>query len=99
MSTGLKTRASVTVVPAGTRVALATKTAGSRVADMQALRLEGDDGNTGVIFVGDLNVSATRYATSLAAGDSFTIEGSAVDITTIFVDTSVNGSIVQVSYL
>ncbi len=99
MSTGLKTRASVTVTTAATRVQIATKAAGNRVADVQAIRLEGDDGNAGVIFVGDLNVSATRYATSLAAGDSFTIEGSAVDITTIFVDTDVSGSIVQISYL
>ena len=99
MSTGLKTRASVTVATAGTRIQIATKVAGSRVADVQAVRLEGDDGNAGAIFVGDLLVSATRYATKLAAGDSFTIEGSAVDITTIFVDTNTNGSIVQISYL
>ncbi len=99
MSTGLKTRPSVTVVTAGTRVALATKTAGSRVADIQAVRLEGDDGNAGAIFVGDLNVSATRYVTKLAAGDSFTIEGSAVDITTVFVDADTSGSVVQIGTL
>ena len=99
MSTGLKTRAAITIATAGTRQQLAMKTAGSRVVDAQAIRLEADDGNSGAVFVGDLLVSATRYTTKLAAGDSFTIEGSAVDITTIWVDTDIDASVVQVSYL
>ena len=98
MSTGLKTRAPITIATAGVRQQLVAKVAGSRV-DAQAMRLEGDDGNSGAIFVGDLNVSATRYATKLAAGDSFTIEGSAVDLTTVWLDTDTNGSIVQIAVL
>lgn len=98
MSTGLKTRAPITIATATTRQQILAKAAGSRV-NAQAVRLEADDGNSGAIFVGDLLVSAARYTTKLAAGDSFTIEGSAVDLTTIYVDTDVSGSIVQISWL
>ncbi len=93
MSTGLRTRAAITVATAGTRQQVAT----TYESTIQAVRFEGDDGNAGAIFIGDLNVSETQYTAKLAAGDSFTLEGSAVNLTTLFVDTDTNGSIVQVS--
>ena len=93
MSTGLRTRVAITIATAGTEQQVES----TFESTVQAVRFEADDGNAGAIFIGDLNVSATRYTAKLAAGDSFTLEGSAVNLTTIFVDTDTNGSIVQVS--
>jgi len=94
MSVGLKTLAVVTVATAGVRVQLSTTRTMA-----QAVRIEADDGNAGNLFVGDANVAAARYTTKLAAGDSLTIEGSAVDMRTVWLDADADAQVAQVSWL
>lgn len=97
MSTGLKTLAPLVVTNAGTRVQLTT--VATDLLRPQVVRIEADRNNTGELYVGDANVSSSCYTTRLRAGDSISIEGSAIISHTIWFDASVNGTTVQVSWL
>jgi hypothetical protein len=85
---------SVTITTAGTRVQL-TSSVSHRYC--RSIYIEADDGNTGNIFVGDVTVSSTRYAATLAAeqGFSITVEGEYLDARTIYLDAATNGDIAQ----
>lgn len=85
----------------------AGNTAPAPVQKFRAVRVEADKGNsTNAVYVGDLNVSATRYTAELlfGSGDQQSIwfggpEAAAqnIDASRIFIDTSNTGSKVQVS--
>jgi len=63
------TLATITV---GTTAVQATSTAGQLVASVY---IEADSGNTGTIYVGDSNVSTTRYMGALTVVGSGTAQG------------------------
>lgn len=48
-----------------------------------------DPAGTGILYVGDNLVSSTRYSRALAPGDFYTVAGSAVDPSRVFVVASV----------
>jgi hypothetical protein len=86
---------------AGTAVQLTSTQIG-----VEVLIIEADEGNgSKKVYVGDSSVSATKYATVLAAGESITLRVSSgwpvnqLDISTVYVDTSSNGADVQWSYM
>jgi len=93
MPSNIRTLPAVTVATAGTKVQVS-----STYKPCSMIRLEADTGNTGNIFVGDLNVSSSRYTAKLAAGAALVLTGSAIDITRLYVDASANAQKVQVSY-
>ena len=68
MASTLKQLASLNLASAGTAQALS---AGSVIA--QTVILNAKTGNTGLIYVGDSDVSATNAAFSLAAGESIIV--------------------------
>lgn len=95
MSEGLKLLGKIDIPTAGTRVQLETV---RRMA--KSVRIEADEDNAAaIVFVGDATVSGDKYAARLAANESFTISGSAIDMRTIWLDTDTNGADVQVSWL
>ena len=95
MSDGLKLLGKIDIPTAGTRVQLTT----TRLM-AKSIRIEADEDNgAGIVFVGDATVSGDLYAARLAANESFTISGSAIDPRTIWLDTDLSGSDVQVSWL
>lgn len=84
---GLRTLAQGTVTTAGTRVQVDT-TAAPRY---RVIRVEAPSTNSGAIFVGDLNVSSTRYTYRLTAGNGATISGGVLDPSKFYVDAATNG--------
>lgn len=62
-----------------------------------SVSIQADPLNTGQIYVGNSLLSTTRYARVLNPGDSFTIAGSAIDTTKIFVLGSAAGQIAHPS--
>ena len=63
-------------------------------------------GNTGTIYIGDSNVSATRYAVKLAAGDGVSIDSPNVaggsdflDMSEIYFDGGTTGDDIAVGYI
>ena len=96
-----------TVTTAGTRVALS-----ATALYVGAVYIEAEEGNSGKIYVGDATVSSSKYASVLAAGESFQIasEGvigtgceqsyyhDAINLAEIYIDASANNQSVQVSY-
>lgn len=102
MSVGIRTWPAITVSLAGTAVQLFPFTPsgiGTTPHHASAVRVESDRRNTGILYVGDANVSATQYTTALLRGDSISIEGSAVDVSRIWVTADTNNTIAQVSVL
>jgi hypothetical protein len=83
----LSTLAQGTVTTAGTKVAVSATT-GPR---WRAIRIEAPSTNAGAIFVGDLNVSSTRYSYRLTAGQGATISGTGLDASKLYVDAATNG--------
>lgn len=95
-----------TVTTAGTEIAVSSTDLYVTTVYFEALST-----NTGVIFVGDLNVTSTLYMTRLAAGAGFSLSvpspimpgsssgGNELNLKHLYVDCSVNGEKVQVSYL
>lgn len=69
-------------------------------ARYRAVRIETDQSaGTGKLFVGDLNVSSTRYSAclSLAGQIAFVNSGEAIDPSRIMIDTDTNGTKFQTS--
>lgn len=91
----LKTLPAVTVATAGTRVQVSATN--PKLA--RAVRIEADGGNTGVIYVGDANVSSSRYAAKLSAGDSFVLDSGTYNLALLWLDASSNAQKAQVSYV
>lgn len=44
-----------------------------------SVSVQSDPANTGTIYVGDSTVSITKYSRALSPGDWYTVQGSAVD--------------------
>lgn len=94
MASGLTVQSTVTVASAGTKVALlASNPSPQKLYSVVAV--EADKDNTGLIFVGDLNVSSTRYAAKLSPGQRHEFSGQVIDPSRIFVDSDVSGSKAQ----
>jgi hypothetical protein len=103
MGLGPKTIAAITA---------ATSAGGTQVVSTQTLcvsaYIEADGGNAGTIYVGDSNVSATRYVTNLAAGKGIWIpnvfigpsrpDASNLDLSLVYVIGSADTQKVHVSY-
>lgn len=99
------THTTLTVTTAGTRVQCTADT-GERPT---AIYFEAAKTNTGNIYIGLVTVSSTVYITCLPAGEGFTLSsprvgnyrsGSAgIQLSDIYVDASVSGEKVQMSYL
>ncbi len=95
--------AAKTVTTAGTQVQLST-------VDLMATAVvfEGKRGNTGYIYIGDLNVSNALYMASIGSAERFSmafgsdygprVMGDEINLKNIWVDSSVNGEIVMWSY-
>jgi hypothetical protein len=92
----------ITVTTAGTPVQVF-----STVIYSPFVYFEADDGNTGVIFVGDSSVSGSTYTSRLAAKEGVSIgadrfgksSNENIDLSTFWVDASVDAQVVQVTYL
>ena len=80
-----------TVTTAGTRVALASSTA------IQCVNIRAKRANTGIIYVGDANVSSSALWAELYAGEEAYIEVD--DLALIYLDSSVSGEGVWFGYL
>ncbi|MDQ3024113.1 MAG: hypothetical protein M3R04_07000 [bacterium] len=100
MAKKLVTVGDVTVTTAGTRVRVtATET------QCESIIFQGHPSNTGYIYFGDTLVSATR-GTALEAKQAGTVApakegegGELMDLSDFWVDASVNGEKVKVSYI
>lgn len=94
--------ASKTVTTAGTRVQLTTSALLAPSFYIEALGT-----NTGFIYVGDSSVSSTLYMARLSAGQGFSLSGVSegrgiggeISLSTIWIDSSVNGEKALWSYL
>ncbi len=90
--TTFTTVAAVNVTTAGTRVQLSgTSVPASHV------HLAAKPGNTQYIYVGDSNVSSTRYSSRLGPGEEVDLPVS--DLNKVYLDSDVNGEGVYPSYL
>jgi hypothetical protein len=92
--------ATLTVTTAGTRVQANTDT------DLKphSIYIEASGANTGFIYVGLVTVTSAIYFTRLAAGEGFSLaaEGTArsgIQLSSIYIDSSVNGEKAQLTYL
>jgi hypothetical protein len=101
MSNSLKMLPTITV--GTTAVAVDQRSQGSAAGTMgihkyASVSLQADPANTGKIFVGDNsgNLSTTTYVRVLNAGDWFSVAGSAVDASKMFVLGSAAGQVVHV---
>lgn len=94
--------AALTVTTAGTQVQCI-----STVTYSPFIYIEAKDTNTGSIYVGDLNVSSSLYIAKLSAGQGVNIgadffgrtDTQKLDLSTVWIDSSVNGEIAMVTYL
>lgn len=97
--------ATKTVTTAGTQIQSTTNTA----LAVTSVYYEALASNTGNIYIGDADVSSTLYIAKLAAGEGFTIAidnnggrattGSEIQLSSIWIDSSVNGEKVQMTYI
>lgn len=102
MALKLFTMAQVNVAAAGTRVQVSANDLYASTVIFQAA-----EGNGGLIYVGDVNVSSTRYAACLGTGEIFSISadnggvssGQEFNLKDLYVDTSNAGDDVYVSYV
>lgn len=90
MSNAVKTLPQVTVGTTPLQIAAASH-------KWASVSIQADPANTGKVFVGDVNVSLTRYSRVLNAGDWWSISGSSVDPLNTWVLGSVAGQIVHPS--
>lgn len=91
----------VTVTTAGTRVQ-----ANSSSVLAISIYFEAPKTNTGVIYLGTSDVSATKYIAALSPGQGFGLStdargriGGEAQLNVYYVDSSINGDKVQVTYL
>lgn len=90
-----------TVTTAGTEVPLVTS-----ALYAVSVYIEAKVGNTGYIYVGDSSVTSTLHTTRLSAGAGFSFGssgdgrgiGGEINIASIYIDSSVNGEGVNVTY-
>lgn len=98
--------ASLTNTTAGTR----TQVTATTTIQPTSVYFEALAGNTGYIYVGTSSVSSTVYMTRLSAGQGFTVGadgagighragGQGLQLSNFYVDSSVNGDKVLVTYL
>lgn len=99
--------ATVTVTTAGTRVQLSSD------VDYKpaSVYIEAAGANTGYIYVGLVTVSSTVYISRIAAGEGLTLEvpgaggpnyrpgGQGLQLSSLYIDSSVNGDKAQFTYL
>lgn len=89
------------VTTAGTRVALTANTA----IKPASIYIEAKAANTGYIYVGVDTVSSTQYITRLAAGEGLELASPdpsnrmGIQVSSIYIDSSVNAEGVNFSYL
>lgn len=105
MAAALMTTASVNVTTAATRVALVSNTTTCLVSEFE---VQAKSANTGTIYLGTVAVSSSN-GRQLAAGAAWSSAGlqdighkSAnvqIDLATIYIDSSVNGEGVILTYL
>jgi hypothetical protein len=99
MSTRVLTTIRKAVTTAGTRVALS-----STAKYVKKLKIKALPGNTGVMYLGDVAVSASN-GYPLAAGaeislvDLFWKDGDVVDLSVLYIDSAVNGEGVSLVYV
>jgi hypothetical protein len=77
-------------------------TAAEPVQHYRAVRLECSQSNgTDIVYVGDLNVSSSRYVAALSLTGQLSIEvaGDNIPVSRIFIDGTANGDSVQVSLI
>jgi len=95
----LRSLAEVTVATAGTRVQV---NSGTSLLCFSAL-ITADDNNTGNMFVGDINVSSTRFAKRLAAGESVVVgiwsPVPQFELSSVWLDAATNGDGCQVHFI
>lgn len=96
----LVTVADITVSTAGTRVQVS-----ATATPVSSIIFEAHASNTGVVYIGDASVAATR-GTSLAAGQALAIsadqsgrDGEEFFLSDFYVDAATNGDKVKVSYI
>ncbi len=94
--------ATLTNTTAGTRTQV-----NSSVTQVTSVYFEALSTNTGVIYIGDSTVTSTKYMTRLAvsagfnlsAGGNFGGFGAEINLSTLYIDSSVSGDKVQVTFL
>lgn len=98
MAAVLTTLAQGTVTTAGTAVRLVP----ADISNVIKVWITAPDANTGNIFVGDVNVSATRGIEVISGGSPLVIEsqpGMLLDLRNMYVDAATSGDDFQVTYL
>lgn len=102
MPNTVKTLAPVTVGLTPVRISTVTPNGANNGFNHQhfglSVSVQYDPAGTGIVFVGDNLVSSTRYSRALAPGDFYTVAGSAVDPSRIFVVSDTAGQIVHPSW-
>jgi hypothetical protein len=91
MANAIKTLPQITV--GTTAVPLSTSTS----SKWASVSIQADSANSGKVYVGDSLVSTTRYSRVLNASDWFTISGSAIDPSKVYVLGSAAAQIVHPS--
>lgn len=89
--------AQVTVSTAGTSVQV---TSDSRHKSCSAVYIEADEDNAGVLYIGESNVSSSRYSSALAAGEGWSWEmrrSEWLDARTLYLDADTNTTVASVS--
>jgi hypothetical protein len=101
MGVKLVNPAAITVTTAGTRVQLSATS-----ITTTEITITGDTANSGTIYVGDSNVSSTRYMYALAAGETVAIMAPSIrgnqedyDLSDFWVDASENTQKAQIAYV
>ncbi len=102
MASQLKTLAEVNLTAAGTAQQIT-----ATVTEVEAVVINAGNSNSGVIFVGDSNVSSTRYAARLAAGERVSIDAGGVgggnsdflDMSEIYIDGDTTNDDVYIGYI
>jgi hypothetical protein len=89
--------AAIKTLPALTVGTTATQLTNSTHSKWASVSIQADPANSGQVFVGDSLVSTTRYSRVLNAGDWFTVSGSAMDPSKIYVLGSAASQVVHPS--
>lgn len=100
MAFKIQTLASINLTAAGTAQQLT-----STLTKAEVVNITAKVGNTGNIYIGDSNVSSTRYFAYLDAGESVSIEAQAAgysgtfDLSEIYIDGDTTNDDVLVGYI
>src|ERR1700748_1159377 len=92
MSNNVKTLPALTVGTTALQIASGFTNPGSGKAYTSenwhkhaSVSIQADPANSGTVFVGDSQVSSTRFSRVLNPGDWYTVSGSAIDVNKIYV--------------